>query len=515
MGRALARALADAGATVQGPLGRDARPTDAHVVLLCVPESAIGEAAATIPVGPIVGHCSASAPLDLLAPHERFVLHPLMTATEAGATFTGAGAAISASSARALGVARQLADQLGMRPLDVPDDRRPLYHAASVMASNFLVALEGAAERVAAVAGVDRDALAPLVRAALENWARAGARQALTGPIARNEEETVARLRTALAQVAPELLPLWDALAHETRTLAGHSDPPATGEMRTIRTVAEVRTHVRFGRSRGHRIGLVPTMGALHEGHLSLIRRARAECDSVVVTIFVNPTQFNDAADLANYPRDEAADARLARSAGATLLFAPSVEEIYPPGFSTFVEVPALADGLEGEVRGRGHFQGVATIVTKLLNIVQADVAYFGQKDAQQALVIRRMVRDLEIDTRVEVCPIVREPDGLAMSSRNVRLSTDARARAIALSEALRAVEQRFDGGVRAADDLRAAGMDRLRARGIPAGDVDYFAIVDAESLQPVTSVDGRTLVAIAARVGGVRLLDNTILAAR
>jgi len=220
LGRALFAALAETGAAVRGPLGRGEPAGPAELILLCVPEPELAAASAAIGSGPLVGHCSASASLDLLAPHERFVAHPLMTVTTAGARFAGAACAIDGSSPRALTAARELADALGMSPIHVPPDRRALYHAAASMASNFLITLEAAAERLGAACGVDRAGLAPLVRASAENWAMLGAAEALSGPIARGDDLTVSRQRAAVAGAAPELLPMWDALAGATRTLA-------------------------------------------------------------------------------------------------------------------------------------------------------------------------------------------------------------------------------------------------------------------------------------------------------
>ena len=279
--------------------------------------------------------------------------------------------------------------------------------------------------------------------------------------------------------------------------------------MKIIRAVAELRETVRSARSAGARIGLVPTMGAFHEGHLALMRRAREQSGFVVTSLFVNPTQFNDSADLARYPRDEARDAELARTAGASVLFAPSASEVYPDGFSTSVHVARLSEPLEGTMRGPGHFRGVATVVAKLFNMVQPDDAYFGQKDAQQALLIRRMARDLDFPVHVEVCPTVREPDGLAMSSRNVRLDPAARQRAPALARALRAVEASVLEGEHDAGRALAAGEAILAEAGIAP---EYFAAVSADTLEPVTRVTEETLVAIAAKVGDVRLIDNVIV---
>jgi pantoate--beta-alanine ligase len=250
-------------------------------------------------------------------------------------------------------------------------------------------------------------------------------------------------------------------------------------------------------------------MGALHDGHLSLIRAARADNDVVVVSLFVNPAQFNEASDLAAYPRDEARDAEAAAAVGADLLFAPPVEEVYPPGFSTTVRVSGLTEHLEGEHRGTGHFEGVATVVCKLLNMAQPDVAYFGRKDAQQAAVIRRLVRDLDIPARIAVCPTVREPDGLALSSRNVHLKGADRDRALALAKALEAAEHAVDGGERDPEAVAAAGRAAMARLGV---EPEYLALVDPDDLLPVQRINGAVLVAVAARVGTTRLIDNTIL---
>jgi pantoate--beta-alanine ligase len=279
--------------------------------------------------------------------------------------------------------------------------------------------------------------------------------------------------------------------------------------VRTVRTVAALREALREARRDERSIGLVPTMGALHEGHLSLIRAARAENDVVVVSLFVNPAQFNEAGDLAAYPRDEARDAEAAAAAGADLLFAPPVEEVYPPGFSTTVRVSGLTEHLEGEHRGTGHFEGVATVVCKLLNMAGPDVAYFGQKDAQQAAVVRRLVRDLDIPARIAVCPTVREPDGLARSSRNVHLKGADRDRALALAKALEAARHAVDSGERDPDAVAAAGRAAMARLGV---EPEYLALVSPDDLLPVQRINGAVLVAVAARVGSTRLIDNTIL---
>jgi pantoate--beta-alanine ligase len=279
--------------------------------------------------------------------------------------------------------------------------------------------------------------------------------------------------------------------------------------MRMVRSVKELRLAVGAARRSGARVGLVPTMGAFHEGHVSLMRRAKAGSGVVVVSLFVNPTQFSETSDLDRYPRDEQRDARVAEDAGVDIVFAPSVNEVYPEGFATTVEVSSLAEPLEGVVRGAEHFRGVATVVTKLLNMAQPDDAYFGQKDAQQALIIRRLVRDLDLPVRIEICPTLREADGLAMSSRNVLLDPSSRARAVALSKALVAIEQGARDGERRSYALLDRGRAILDAEQI---EPEYLAIVDANTLTPVETVDREVLVPIAARFGAVRLIDNVLI---
>jgi pantoate--beta-alanine ligase len=279
-----------------------------------------------------------------------------------------------------------------------------------------------------------------------------------------------------------------------------------------LRAKAELRAALLPARRQGLRIGLVPTMGFLHEGHLSLLRAARAECDVVVVSLFVNPTQFAPGEDLDHYPRDEARDLRLAAEAGADLVFAPTVEEVYPEGFSTRVEVAGqLTEVLDGERARRGpeHFRGVTTVVAKLFNVVGPDVAYFGQKDAQQAAVIRRMVRDLDFPVGIEVLPTVREPDGLALSSRNAYLEPRDRERATALSRSLATIERATLAG-----GSLEAGLDAGRGELAGAGiEPEYLEARDAESFDPVTELDDRPiLVAVAAQVGAARLIDNVLI---
>jgi pantoate--beta-alanine ligase len=279
--------------------------------------------------------------------------------------------------------------------------------------------------------------------------------------------------------------------------------------MQILRSVNELRAWSRTARMAGKTIGLVPTMGALHAGHASLIRAASERTQAVAVSIFVNPTQFGPNEDYARYPRTFDADCALAESLGADVVFAPSVEEMYPLGAETFVEVEQISDRLDGKSRP-GHFRGVATVVAKLFIAAEPDFAFFGQKDAAQVSVLRRMIADLRMGLDLVVCPIVREEDGLALSSRNVYLSAEQRKQALVLSRSLRAVKQLVATGERDAEKLAAAA--RAVFAGEPAVRVDYIALVDWSTLEPVEMAAPGTLYAVAAWVGETRLIDNTIL---
>jgi len=274
----------------------------------------------------------------------------------------------------------------------------------------------------------------------------------------------------------------------------------------------ELREALAPARRDGRTIGLVPTMGALHDGHLALLTAARERCDVVVMSLFVNPAQFAPGEDLEAYPRDEARDLELAAEAGVDLVFAPSATEVYPSGFSTSVEVAGLTEVLDGDPqrRGPGHFRGVTTVVAKLFNAVGPELAFFGQKDAQQAVVIRRMARDLDFPVEIVVVPTVREPDGLAMSSRNAYLDPAERERAAALSRALRAAERAAEAGETSTEPALAAARAELAAAGI---EPEYLEARDAEDLTPARNFNGRPiLVAVAARVGPARLIDNVVI---
>lgn len=275
--------------------------------------------------------------------------------------------------------------------------------------------------------------------------------------------------------------------------------------MRVVHNIESTRRAVADARSSGQKIGFVPTMGALHAGHLSLIDRARKECGFVVVSIFVNPTQFGPNEDFERYPRPFQHDVRLCSQHGVDLIFAPEPDTMYPPGFCTYVEVEGLTERYEGACRP-GHFRGVTTVVTKLFNIVQPDVAYFGRKDAQQAAVIRRMVRDLNQPVEIVVCPTVRDPDGLALSSRNVYLSPEERQKALGLSRALFSARDAVARGERDPEALRSLMRNVMETAGVA---VDYADIVNEETFEPVEELAPGALAIVAGRVGNTRLIDN------
>jgi pantoate--beta-alanine ligase len=279
--------------------------------------------------------------------------------------------------------------------------------------------------------------------------------------------------------------------------------------MRICDTIEDMRAACRAARRGGKRLGFVPTMGALHEGHLSLVRAARASCDAVAASIFVNPMQFGPNEDLAKYPRSFERDRELLEKEGAELLFAPSVEEMYPAGAVTWVMVEGLSSKLDGRSRP-GHFRGVTTVVAKLFHIVEPDAAFFGQKDAAQVAIVRRMVRDLNLPVEIVACPIVREPDGLAMSSRNAYLDPQQRKQALVLHRGLLQVKKSWEEGEREAGKLLTVGRDELAAE--KSVRLDYLEIVDSDSLDPVENTAGGALVAVAAFVGMTRLIDNILL---
>jgi pantoate--beta-alanine ligase len=476
VGSAVAARLRERGVAVGGD--------DPDVVLLCVPDTAIADVARSLARGRAwIGHVSGATPLAALEPHERrFTLHPLQTFDRSGEPrqLDGAWAAISGETEEATAVARELAETLGLRPFELADEQRPLYHAGAVFASNYLVTLERAAIRL----GVPAEALVPLMRRTIENGFE------LTGPIARGDWATVQAHREAILATHPELEHLYETLAGATEMLAWttpeRAPHPGALRMRVVRTVEELRE---ARQELSGDVALVPTMGALHAGHLALLEAARRENDAVVMSLFVNPAQFDDAADFAAYPRDEERDLQLAEEAGVDVVFAPSAAELLPPGHETWVEAEDASSRLEGEARP-GHFRGVATICLKLFLLARPTRAYFGQKDAQQVAVVRALVRDLALPLTIRVVPTVRDADGVALSSRNARLSPEERGRAAALPRALRS----------AVGSSEPAAAARAALNGL---DPEYVEVLDLG--------DAKVLAA-AVRVGSTRLIDNVLL---
>ena len=279
--------------------------------------------------------------------------------------------------------------------------------------------------------------------------------------------------------------------------------------MRTVNTIAGMKAAAIEARSKGKTIGFVPTMGYLHEGHLSLVRESRKSADVTVVSIFVNPLQFGPQEDFRRYPRDPERDAALLEKEGVDILFLPENREMYPEGYRTSVEVAGLQEKLCGRSRP-GHFRGVATVVLKLFNIVRPDYAFFGQKDAQQVVILQKMVQDLNADMEIRAMPIIREPDGLAMSSRNAYLSAEERRAALVLSSSLGEARRMFENGERAAGPIRERVSSAIAAESLAR--IDYVEIVDPSSLEPVERIDGEALVALAVYIGKTRLIDNEIL---
>ncbi|MBZ4686497.1 MAG: PanC [Clostridiales bacterium] len=279
--------------------------------------------------------------------------------------------------------------------------------------------------------------------------------------------------------------------------------------MLLINKVLEIREHVKNAKKEGKKVGLVPTMGFFHDGHLELMRQARKECDVVIVSIFVNPTQFGPGEDYEDYPRDLERDMQLAEEVGVDVIFNPSVEEMYPDGFSTYVEVKGITGKLCGRSRP-GHFKGVATIVTKLFNSVQPDVAFFGQKDAQQVLVIKKMVKELNIDVEIRTVPIVREEDGIAMSSRNLYLNDEERKAARILYRSIQKAQQKVQEGERDVNSLKGAVIDMISSE--PLAKIDYVELLTYPELEEKDVLEGKMLLALAVKIGKARLIDNAIL---
>ena len=509
-GMSLAGALESAGWRVAPPRRRGDPVADAaagvDLLVIATPDHAIAEVAAGVDPVPttVVAHLAGSLGLAALEPHpRRAAIHPLVPLPDpaAGAArLSGAWFAVTGDP-----LAGEVVDALGGRAVAVADAGRAAHHAAAAIASNHLVALLGQVERVARPAGVPLEAYLELARAALADVAAVGPAAALTGPVARGDLETVQR---HLAAIDPAERLAYRALAAAAARLR---QPARAGEAASsspilVETVAGLRSTLDPARAAGLTVGLVPTMGALHEGHLSLVRRSAAECDVTVVTVFVNPLQFGPGEDLASYPRDLAGDLEQAAAAGADAVFAPSVAEMYPEPAPTTVGAGGLADVLEGESRP-GHFSGVATVVAKLFNVVGPCRAYFGEKDWQQLLVVRRLARDLSFPVEVVACPTVRHPDGLACSSRNARLSPAQRSAATALHRALAAASALIEAGVRDPSAVRGRLVEVVAAA--PAAVLDYAEVRRAGDLAPLERLEGEIRLLVAARFGATRLIDN------
>ncbi|MBV8958162.1 MAG: pantoate--beta-alanine ligase [Actinobacteria bacterium] len=484
----MALALSRAGWDVVPALGRDDDVEDAaagvDLLVIATPDASVADVAAAVTpsASTVVAHLAGSLGLDVLSSHpRRAALHPLVAlpSAEVGADrLRGAWFAVAGDP-----FVREVVDALGGHALDVRDEDRAAYHAAACIASNHLVALLGQVERVAASAGLPLDAYLDLVRGTVDNVAHLGPAAALTGPVARGDWETVAR---HLASLDASERPAYEAMADAALRLTSTS----RSDVEVLDTIAGFRKALDRERHAGRTVGLVPTMGYLHDGHASLIRRAAAECDVVAVTVFVNPLQFAANEDLSTYPRDLDGDVRLARESGASFVFAPPLEEMYPGKVLTSVHVSEVSEGLEGASRPT-HFDGVATVVAKLFNASGECRAYFGEKDWQQLQVVRAMVRDLSFPVEIVGCPIVREPDGLAMSSRNVYLSPEERVAATVLHRALQAG---------AADIANARVVMAATVATEPSVDLDYADVVETDSAYRLL---------IAARVGRTRLIDN------
>lgn len=517
----MAAALDAVGCRVLGVLGRgddtSGAARGADVLFIAVRDADIAAVARSVePVdGCLVVHMSGSLGLDVLVPHKRRAsVHPLvpLPCPEVGASrlLSGVHYAVAGDPGAA-----ELVSLLSGKAVEVADAKRGTYHAAACIAANHLVALMGQVERVAASAGLDLAPFIDLARFSLDDVKRLGAAGALTGPAARGDAGTLQAHRRSID--ASEI-PAYDALSDQARRLARHvgtssarmvTAPAGKAAPRVVTTCSEFARAMEEARQGGLSVGLVATMGALHAGHCSLVERSASECGLTAVTIFVNPLQFEDPSDLAAYPRDLQADVALAARAGAGLVFAPPVEEMYP-GYpapvATRVQVSSLSGVLEGASRP-GHLDGVATVVTKLLALTGRCRAYFGEKDFQQLALVRRLVEDLSLPVEVVGCATVRQEDGLALSSRNVRLSPAERAAALVLRQALLAGRRAILGGTRDPEAVRSAMRAVLDAE--PLVETDYAEVVDAVTLSRPNELRGQLRLLVAARVGPVRLIDN------
>ncbi len=474
--------------------------------MIATPDAAVQKVAAAVRPEPntVVFHLAGSLGTAVLGSHPRGAcLHPLVALSnaESGARRLAAGAWFAVSGDPDVD---QLVKALGGRSIEVADEHRTLYHAAATIASNHLVALLGQVERVAAEARVPFEAYLDLVEASVANVRELGPAGALTGAVRRGDWETVAAHEAALPESERRS---YEAMVGEAARLAGRVDPRTAHPLETVTTIAGLRKTLERDRAAGKRVGFVPTMGFLHDGHASLIRRAAVECDVVVVSIFVNPLQFGAGEDLDAYPRNLEGDRRLAEESGAHLLFVPDGGEMWPGGPpSVGLRVGAMGGVLDGASRP-GHFDGVATVVAKLFAAVGPSRAYFGEKDYQQLRVIQQMVADLAFPVEVVGCPTVREADGLAMSSRNSYLSEAERAQAGTLWRALQAGRDSLTAGQRNPQEVVRVMTNVIDANS--AFDLDYAAAVQADDLSVPAQLQDEVRLLVAARLGRARLIDN------
>jgi pantoate--beta-alanine ligase len=514
-GLSLARALEAVGWDVEHPLGRHDPVADAaegvDLLVVATPDNAVEAVAALVRPVPttVVAHLAGSLGLDVLAPHpRRAAIHPLVPlpdpATGAARLASGAWFAVAGDE-----LAEKVVAALGGRAVTVAGAHRVLHHAAAVIAANHLVVLMAQVERIAGVTGVPLEAYIGLARAALDDVAEVGPAAALTGPVARGDMATV---RRHLAALDPCERPPYAALAAAASRVAAGRRPQAVDRpLALLERGRDLRAVLDQVRAAGLTVGFVPTMGALHEGHLSLIRRSAAECDVTMVSVFVNPLQFGPGEDLATYPRDLEGDRRLAAAAGADVVFAPTVAEMYPEPTSTTVAVDGPLDVLEGASRP-GHFAGVATVVAKLFSLAGPCRAYFGEKDWQQLVVVRRLALDLSFPVQVVGCPTVRDADGLACSSRNARLGAEERQAATVLHRALAGAASLVEAGERDPDVVRRRMAEVVASE--PLVRLDYGEVVRAADLAPIDRLEGDLRLLVAARVGATRLIDNVGVAA-
>ncbi len=511
-GRSLEEALRRAGWRVRPTLhhGDDLTraATGCDLLVLAVPDAAVGTTAARVAPQPttVIAHLAGSFGVEALGRHpRRAALHPVVAlpdpATGAdrlpGAWFAVAGDPL----------VLEVVAALGGRSFTVADEDRPAHHAACAVAANHVTALLGVVERLVGAAALPLAPYVDLTAGAVAAVAERGPAAALTGPVARGDWSTVAAHLAALAEADR---PAYLAVAAEAARLAGRTLPAGLGVgggAAVVHEKAALRKALDQARAAGLSVGLVPTMGALHDGHASLIRRAAAECDLVAVSVFVNPLQFDHSDDLAAYPRTLDRDVNVAVEAGAALVFAPSTEEVYGPGGpATLVHVEGLADRLEGAARP-GHFDGVATVCTKLFGVAGPCRAYFGEKDFQQVAVVRRVVHDLDLPVEIVPCPTVRDHDGLALSSRNALLSPDERAVAPALHRALQAGAGVTVAGER--DPMAVAAAVAAALEGEPRFRLDRVDVVDGDTLEPPGEHTTRLRILAAAFLGRARLIDN------